>query len=57
MCADLGLPPLDPALDRAMICGSLPFIREMQEILIKAGFVEGSNANPAQFVVEKAFAG
>lgn len=57
MCADLGLPPLDPARDRAMICGSLPFIREMQEILTNAAFVEGSNANPAQFVVEKAFAG
>jgi ferredoxin--NADP+ reductase len=57
MFADLGLAPLDPERDRAMVCGSQPFIREMQEILTKAGFVEGSNANPAQFVVEKAFAG
>lgn len=55
--SDLDEAPLDPNQDRAMICGSLPFIREMQQILTAAGFVEGSNASPADFVVEKAFVG
>lgn len=54
--ADLAITPLDPAEDRAMVCGSLPFIRDMQDILLARGFVEGSNAAQAQFVVEKAFA-
>lgn len=50
-------PPLDPANDRAMICGSLPFLRDMDSILRAAGFAEGSNANPADFGVETAFVG
>lgn len=54
---DLGETPLDPREDRAMICGSLPFIHEMQQILTATGFVEGSNAIPGDFVVEKAFVG
>ena len=57
MFADLGIAPLDRASDRAMICGSLPFIHDMQRIVTNAGFVEGSNASPADFVVEKAFVG
>ncbi|WP_395645246.1 ferredoxin--NADP reductase [Terricaulis sp.] len=57
MFTDLSIAPLDRSSDRAMICGSLPFIRDMQNILTAAGFAEGSNANPADFVVEKAFAG
>ncbi len=55
--ADLAIAPLDSAHDWAMICGSLPFIREMQDILTAAGFTEGSNAASGDFVVEKAFAG
>ena len=53
--ADLGLPPLDPAQDRAMVCGSLAFNRDVKEILEAAGLREGANSNPAEYVVEKAF--
>lgn len=55
--ADLNITPLDPNTDRVMICGSMPFIRDMQRILMWRGFIEGSNAAPADFVVEKAFVG
>lgn len=57
MFADLGIGGLDPRRDRVMICGSLPFNHEMQEILARAGFTEGSNANPAEYVIERAFVG
>lgn len=54
---DLGVPPLDPATDRAMICGSMEMINDTRALLEKAGLVEGSNAQPGTFVVEKAFVG
>lgn len=57
MFSDLGISPLDPKTDRAMVCGSLPFNHDMQQILGGAGFIEGSNAAPADYVVEKAFVG
>lgn len=53
----LGSGPLNPENDRAMICGSAPMIADTKAILEKAGFKEGSNAAPADFVVEKAFVG
>lgn len=54
---DLGVPPIDPAVDRAMICGSMEMIQDTKNLMIKAGLTEGSNAAPAEFVIEKAFAG
>ena len=48
---------LDPATDRAMICGSMAMLNDMREALQARGFVEGSNARPADFVIEKAFVG
>ena len=54
---DLGVPPLDPAVDRAMICGSMEMIQDTKTLMIDAGLTEGSNAAPAEFVIEKAFAG
>ncbi|GAB4267617.1 MAG: ferredoxin--NADP reductase [Pararhodobacter sp.] len=55
---DLGLPgPLDPAVDRAMVCGSLAFNRDVAALLRDFGLVEGSNATPGDFVIEKAFVG
>ena len=54
---DLGLPPLDPETDRAMVCGSLAFNNDIRAILEGAGLCEGANSEPAQFVVEKAFVG
>jgi ferredoxin--NADP+ reductase len=46
---------LDPASDRVMMCGSMDMIRDCSAILKGLGFKEGSNANPADFVIEKAF--
>jgi ferredoxin--NADP+ reductase len=54
---DLGVPPLNPATDRAMMCGSMEMIQDVKGLMLKAGLTEGSNAAPAEFVIEKAFAG
>jgi ferredoxin/flavodoxin---NADP+ reductase len=54
---DIGAPPLNPATDRVMICGSMDMIADTRALVEKAGFKEGSNADPAEFVVEKAFVG
>ncbi|WP_417450959.1 ferredoxin--NADP reductase [Kordiimonas sp.] len=51
------LPPFDPVRDRAMICGSMDMIHDTKLLLQQAGLREGSNASPAEFVVEKAFVG
>lgn len=55
--ADLGLPPMDPATDRAMVCGSLAFNVDVKAILDGFGLREGANSDPAEYVVEKAFVG
>ncbi len=54
---DLGVPPLDPATDRAMICGSMGLNKDITAILEEAGMREGANSKPLEFVVEKAFVG
>lgn len=54
---DLGVLPFDPAVDRVMICGSIDMITDTKALVEKAGLKEGSNAEPAEFVVEKAFVG
>lgn len=55
MAADLGLPDLDPGLDRAMICGGPDMLADLKQMLEERGFKEGSSNDPADFVVEKAF--
>ncbi len=52
---DLGVPPLSPDTDRAMICGNLAFNLELKDMLEEYGLVEGANSNPQHYVVEKAF--
>jgi ferredoxin/flavodoxin---NADP+ reductase len=54
---DLGLPTMNPAEDRAMVCGSLAFNVDVKAILEGFGLKEGANSDPQQFVVEKAFVG
>ena len=54
---DLGVPPLSPENDRAMVCGSLAFNIDIKALLEKAGLREGANSEPLEFVVEKAFVG
>lgn len=57
--SDLGLPGVqfDPAEDRVMLCGSMVFIKDMAALLESHGMVEGSNAEPGDFVLERAFVG
>ena len=55
--SDLGLPAMDPATDRAMICGSLAFNVDVKAILEGFGLREGANSDPKDYVVEKAFVG
>ena len=52
---DLGVPPLSPECDRAMVCGNLAFNLEIKDMLEGYGLVEGANSNPQHYVVEKAF--
>ncbi|MEL0435902.1 ferredoxin--NADP reductase [Phycobacter sp. K97] len=52
---DLGVEPLNPESDRAMICGNLAFNLQLKDMLEAAGLEEGANSKPAQYVVEKAF--
>ncbi|RJE83720.1 ferredoxin--NADP reductase [Paracoccus onubensis] len=54
---DLGLPPVSPETDRAMICGSLAFNVDVKAVLEGFGLREGANSEPKEFVVEKAFVG
>ena len=53
--ADLGLPALAPAQDRAMICGSPAMLRDLKALLEARGFREGSTSKPGDFVIERAF--
>jgi ferredoxin--NADP+ reductase len=56
MAKDLGLPELDPATDRAMICGSPAMLRDLKLMLEHRGFTEGNTSRPGDFVIERAFA-
>ncbi|NDV97853.1 ferredoxin--NADP reductase [Salipiger sp. PrR002] len=53
--ADLGVAPLNPETDRAMICGNLAFNLELKEMFEEYGLEEGANSDPKHYVVEKAF--
>ena len=55
--SDLGLPPMDAASDRAMVCGSLAFNVDVKAVLEGFGLREGANSEPLEYVVEKAFVG
>ncbi|MBB3889493.1 ferredoxin--NADP+ reductase [Phenylobacterium haematophilum] len=52
---DLGVPPLDPAVDRLMLCGGPSVLADLKTILVERGYEEGSLASPGDFVLEKAF--
>ena len=52
----LGTGPFDPTNDRVMICGSMEMLRDCAALCEQAGLVEGSNNEPGDYVIEKAFA-
>lgn len=54
--ADIGLPPLDPKVDRAMICGSPHMLADVGAMLDKRGFlVSAGVGQPGDYVIERAF--
>ena len=56
---DLAMPEprFDPAADRVMLCGSMHMIKDVAAMLEAQGLVEGSNAEPGDYVLERAFVG
>ena len=56
--SDLGLSPLDPANDRAMICGSIAMLEDLSNLLDERGFQISPNQGVAgDYVIERAFVG
>lgn len=54
--ADIGLPPLNPETDRAMICGSPAMLADISAILDARGFVISPHTGMAgDYVIERAF--
>lgn len=55
-CRSTGLPPLDPAEDRAMICGSPSMLEDTCALLDGRGFVISPRTRePGDYVIERAF--
>lgn len=52
---DLGVPTLNPAEDRVMICGSPGLLKDLKAMLEVRGFKEGNTSTPGDFVIERAF--
>ncbi|GHC35635.1 ferredoxin--NADP(+) reductase [Alcaligenes pakistanensis] len=56
LCADLGIPQLDPAQDRAMLCGSPAMLTDISAMLDNRGFVVSPGVGqPGDYVIERAF--
>jgi ferredoxin--NADP+ reductase len=56
VCAELGLPPLDPRDDRLMICGNMRMLADARALLDSRGFeVSSSIGTPGDYVFERAF--
>lgn len=56
LCEDLDIPQLDPAQDRAMLCGSPAMLADISAMLDKRGFeVSPGVGQPGDYVIERAF--
>lgn len=56
LCADVGLPQLNPQTDRAMMCGSPALLEDLCQILDELGFtVSPGVGEPGDYVIERAF--
>ena len=54
--SDLGLPELDPAHDRAMVCGSPAMLKDVSALLDARGFeISPRVGEPGDYVIERAF--
>ena len=53
---DIGLPPLNPYTDRAMICGSPQMLADTEQLLNERGFIVSPRiGDPGDYVIERAF--
>ena len=52
---DIGLPPLNPEVDRAMLCGSPSMLKDTTKILDNLGFTETRHGDLGNYVIERAF--
>lgn len=53
---DIGLPPLDPKVDRIMICGSPAMLHDLSVLLDARGFhISPHVGEPGDYVIERAF--
>jgi ferredoxin/flavodoxin---NADP+ reductase len=53
---DIGMPPLDPAADRVMVCGSPGMLTDLSKILDAKGFeISPHVGEPGDYVIERAF--
>jgi ferredoxin/flavodoxin---NADP+ reductase len=53
---DIGLPPLDPVADRAMLCGSPAMLKDTCDLLDRRGFLISTGiGEPGDYVIERAF--
>ena len=56
MSACIGLPPLDPKMDRVMLCGSPAMLDDLSALLDGRGFHASSRTRePGDYVIERAF--
>jgi ferredoxin--NADP+ reductase len=56
MMEHLGIAPLDPARDRAMLCGSPQMLADFRGLLDQRGFVAAPRIGvPGDYVFERAF--
>ena len=54
---NLNITDFNATNDRAMVCGSMGLNTDMKRILENYGLREGSNSDPGEYVIEKAFVG
>nr|WP_223788453.1 ferredoxin--NADP reductase [Marinicella sp. NBU2979] len=58
LAQDLGLPPLNPHTDRAMLCGSPAMLKDCSELLDELRFnISPRIGYPGDYVIERAFVG
>jgi ferredoxin/flavodoxin---NADP+ reductase len=52
----LGRAGLDPATDRAMLCGNVDMLEQTTQLLENLGFSHGNSGEPGHYLTERAFA-
>ncbi len=56
LCADIGLPQINPTTDRAMICGGPAMLKDLRVVLDGLGFTISAGIGQAgDYVIERAF--